>query len=286
MPSQWPRFEHPLSRLDSGEPEPYVAAFLDRATGARPRTEVKVLDVGCGRGDRVAWLLGQGWDAYGADVQYVEPGARFLAERGFGEDRLRTIENYRLPFDDLAPFDIVLSYQVIEHIPDIDAFLDGILRIGRPGTLGLHACPGAWRPIEPHMHAPIVHWLPKGRPRRAAIRLALRAGLTIDHFADRPLDERAEIFAHFSETETYYRTPRALGEAFARTGQRARFTEAAAAKLQRRLSLPRPVALALGAVYERGWACYVLTNQTAAAESSDVRGRGLSVPERRRARGR
>jgi SAM-dependent methyltransferase len=286
MPSQWPRFKTPLSSLDSGEPEAYVAAFLDRAAGGRARSEVKVLDVGCGRGDRVAWLLGQGWDAYGADVQYVEPGARFLAERGYGEDRLRSIDGYRLPFEDVAPFDVVLSYQVLEHIPDIDAFLDGIRSIGRPGTVGLHACPGAWRPIEPHMHAPVVHWLPKGRFRRAAIRVALRLGMTIDHFEDRPLDERAEIFAHFSETETFYRSPRALGEAFVRAGHRARFTEAAAQKLQQRLSLPRPVALALGAVYERGWACYILTEQTATAEPSNGAGRPLRALERRRAVGR
>jgi SAM-dependent methyltransferase len=276
-----------LGSFEIGRPEPFIVAFLESASRGHPRSSIKVLDVGCGRGDRVAWLLAQGWDAYGADVQYVTQGAEFLEASGYGPNRLRTIDDYRLPFDDVAPFDIVLSYQVLEHVPDINAFVEGIREIGRPGTRGLHACPAAWRPVEPHMHAPFVHWFPKGRSRKFAIKSALKLGVGIDHFADLPLDERVEIFNEFSTMETFYRTPRALSQAFAGADQKSRLSAAAADKLNAQYRLPRPVALLSGAVYERLWACYVLTLQTV----SDVNPRGGAASYKsrmadRRARGR
>jgi SAM-dependent methyltransferase len=270
MLSEWPRFEESLTTAESGRPEPYIAAFLERATSTLgiPRAEVKVLDVGCGRGDRVAWLLQEGWDAYGADVgqAYLEQGLGYLAKSGFGNDRLRLIEDYRLPFAREAPFDVILSYQVLEHVPDIAAFAQGIAVVGRIGTQGLHVCPGRLRPIEPHMKAPFVHWFPKGPSRRLAIRAALVLGLTNDHFADRTLDERTELFNRFSEDETFYRTFRDLSSAFAQSGQRATVDSATADKLRMRFRrVPAGFATRLGRIYGTMWACYMETEQMSVA---------------------
>lgn len=265
--STWPRFTKPLASAESGQPEPYVSQFLDEVTAeiGRKRSLIRVLDVGCGRGDRVAWLLSEGWDAYGADVQYVEQGCRWLDDEGYGPRRLRLIDDYRLPFDDIAPFDIILSYQVLEHIPDIDAFTAGIAAVSRQGTIGLHACPAAWRPVEPHMHAPLVHWVPKGPLRKHAIKTALRLGWTNDHFADLSLDERTEHYNHFSETETFYRSRRTLREAFARRDQRAEFDEVTTAKLRVRLPsldrIPPHLVVPLAKVYGTFGSCYVKTTQ-------------------------
>jgi SAM-dependent methyltransferase len=262
--SRWPRFTQPLEDLRSGRPEPYIEEFLVSAATLleKERKDLKVLDVGCGRGDRVAWLLAEGWNAYGADVEYVQQGERWLDNEGFGAGRLRVINNYRLPFE--QPFDIVLSYQVLEHVPDLDLFLAGIVDISRKGTLGLHICPGAWRPIEPHMKTPIAHWFPKGPSRRAAIRTAVTLGLANGHFAGLPTRERARLYADFSEQETFWRRPAAMQRAFRRHNIQAEFNRTAAEKLSHKLSrLPGPVLWPISLVYGSMWACYVKTTQLA-----------------------
>lgn len=279
MSSRWVRFNEPLSSMRARGPEPFVQSFLEevRADLGRDRGEVSVLDVGCGRGDVVAWLLSEGWDAYGADVEYVEQGSRFIEEQGYGAHRLRLIEDYHLPFE--GPFDIVLSNQVLEHIPDIDAFVAGIAKVSRPGTAGLHVCPGAWRPIEPHMKTPLAHYVPKPY-RRPAIRAALRLGLANDHFADQPDDERAEIYTEFSRTETFYRSHRALKEAFARHDHEAEAAEAE--KLDGRLPLSSLVA----PVYGTFWACYLTTSYNPSEYDPVGCEKVLTRAERRRAAGR
>lgn len=260
--SHWVRFTEPLTTADTGEPEPFIRQWLDRHTQrlGGDRGNVKVLDVGCGRGDRVAWLLEQGWDAYGADVEYVEQGDRWLEEQGHGAGRLRVIDNYRLPFADEAPFDLVLSYQVMEHIPHFDHFVAGITDIGRTGTRGLHVCPGAWMPVETHMQLPLVHWLPKGKARAAAIRAELAVGLGRPHFAELPTEERARRFAAFSSSEVFYRPPRVQVASFEWAGHKARFGSVVGEKL-RTNGIPTPAARLLGPVYGRLRGCYIETEQ-------------------------
>ena len=60
------------------------------------------------------------------------------------------------------------------------------------------------------MRAPVVHWVPKGPWRRRAIKLALRTGRAADYFTDHSLEERTEIFTRYSESETFYRSPREI----------------------------------------------------------------------------
>lgn len=95
----------------------------------------RVLDLGCGSGygtHRISKLAEQ---AYGVDVaddaiayataRYVNPNLRFL--------RIET--GHPLPFED-AFFDVILSFQVIEHVDDDDAYLREASRLLKPdGTL-------------------------------------------------------------------------------------------------------------------------------------------------------
>jgi SAM-dependent methyltransferase len=211
--------------------------------------------------------LEQGWDAYGADVEYAEQGNAWLTAQGYGERRLRTIVDDLLPFDDVSPFDILLSYQVLEHVPNLSVFIAGLTRIGREGTVALHVCPGAWHPLETHMQLPLVHWLPKGPLRRHAIKWMLRAGLGRNYFNDLPLDERAQRFARFSEEEVFYRPLRVQLAAFERAGHQA--FAVAATKLRAMSSrLPEAVAAPLGSAYGRLRGCYIETRQVASAAPS------------------
>lgn len=167
-----------------------------------------MLDVGCGRGDTVAWLLEHGWDAYGIDVScaYLKRGQRYLDETGADPSRLRSLgEDLIYPFSD-AYFDIVLSDQVVEHVSNLDAFAQEVARVTVHDGMGLHIFPAKWRPIEVHMMTPFAHWLPHGAARRLAVSSALRLRLAAPYFGELPLRDRVDIFARFSENETFYRS--------------------------------------------------------------------------------
>ena len=180
-------------------PPQYIRRFLDRAAsdrGIESLSGARVLDVGCGRGDTVAWLLENGWDAYGVDVSssYVAHGQTYL--KGIGEDpgRLRLItEDLTYPFDD-SYFDFVISDQVFEHVSNLDSLAREVARVSKSGARGLHIYPAKWRPIEVHMFTPFIHWLPKGPVRRAGLAGTLSLGLGARYFKDFPLREQGRYF--------------------------------------------------------------------------------------------
>jgi len=65
----------------------------------------------------------------------------------------------RLPFAD-SEFDLVFSNSVIEHVgglEDQESFASEMLRCGRAVYL---QTPYKWFPVEPHLIAPFLHWLP------------------------------------------------------------------------------------------------------------------------------
>jgi SAM-dependent methyltransferase len=193
------------------EPPQYIQRFLNKSLEAMGRVSplgVRLLDVGCGRGDTVAWLLSRGWNAHGVDIcpDYLEHGRQYLDRIGADRGRLQVLDNdFRYPFPD-SSFDLVLSDQVIEHVSDLDSFGREIARVSAVGATGLHIYPAKWRPIEVHMATPLVHWLPKGPLRRNGIASLIRLGLAAPYFEGLSHRERVKIFVLFSETETFYRS--------------------------------------------------------------------------------
>ncbi|MBV5245382.1 methyltransferase domain-containing protein [Mycolicibacterium sp. PAM1] len=223
------------------KPAPSVVSWLSRVTDGRDRSSLRVLDLGCGKGGTVAWLLEQGFDAYGMDVraEYVDNGRAYL-----GADRLAVLDRGSYPYPD-DHFDIVISNQVFEHVADLGELAREVARTTKPGGLGLHIFPARWVFTEPHMHTPIVHWLPKGGIRRLGIKLALGAGWAAPYFVERTLDERTEIFSQYSDNETFYRAPRLIRRVLEAAGLSVDFTEASRdrllSKLGTRRRLPGPV---------------------------------------------
>ncbi len=244
-----------LRPLDEGFREPSVpvqrfVAHARLALGRKP-SAVRVLDVGCGRGDTVAWLCEQGYDAYGVDVRadYLDMGRGFLDRAGHGGGRLREIVDDRYPFDD-GSFDVVLSDQVVEHVADLDGFAREVARVGAPGSTGLHVFPARWRPVEVHMKVPLVHWLPKGRARRVALHAVLGLGVGASYFDDLVLADRVEVFALYADTETFYRPLSTIAAAFARRGMQVDVTRPSQERVASRLpAIPEAMRPAAGLVY-------------------------------------
>jgi SAM-dependent methyltransferase len=103
-----------------------VAALIARVV--RPRPNSQILEVGCGTGHNFPML-----DMFGSvEAIEVDEAARQMAERRLG----RPVGSAPLPDLDGVPdarFDLIGSFDVIEHIEDDKAALAGIARCLRPG---------------------------------------------------------------------------------------------------------------------------------------------------------
>jgi SAM-dependent methyltransferase len=247
-------------------PQEYVRRYLARqlaerrGNGKTPR----IIDIGCGRGDTVAWLRAEGWDAYGIDIspEYIERGREYLARNGDDPARLRVMnEDFTYPFPDNM-FDVVLSDQVIEHVADLEAFASEVARISAPGASGLHIWDAKWRPIESHLRSPLVHWLPKGRLRRAGVTASLRFGLAAPYFTQFPFRDRVEIFHRFSEEETFYRSLRSSIATMQRHGLQCDARFAAQDKIGLRLkTAPKSALPLLGWLYRHMFSVVLQTHR-------------------------
>lgn len=102
-----------------------------------------VLDLGCGTGYGTMLLADRARSVVGVDVstQAVQlataaagdrPGARF--------EVIAPLEERRLPFPDDS-FDVVTSFQVMEHVADVALYVDEVARVLRPGGTFLCVTP-------------------------------------------------------------------------------------------------------------------------------------------------
>lgn len=98
---------------------------------------VRVLDVGCGFGESLAYHTARGCDVYGveadANIRRVADKFGYRVHVGLFDDRL-----YQEGF-----FDYVTMDQVIEHVTDPVATLKGVCRILKPGGRAVLGTPNA-----------------------------------------------------------------------------------------------------------------------------------------------
>jgi ubiquinone/menaquinone biosynthesis C-methylase UbiE len=121
---RYPALRRLLARLD---------AHLDAADGAR------VLDLGCGRGERSVDLLRRGATVDGIDISsvYTAQAEATAHEAGFDADRFTFVagDAHCLPYDD-ATFDLVVGDGILHHL-DLDVALGEIHRVLKPGGRAL-----------------------------------------------------------------------------------------------------------------------------------------------------
>jgi SAM-dependent methyltransferase len=105
------------------------------ARALRGRRRGTALDVGAAGGGNTRVLQAAGWRA--AALEYGEEGARVCAERGIPVLRG---DATRLPLAGES-LDLVVAYDVLEHIEDDAAAAKGVFDLLRPGGLFLVAVP-------------------------------------------------------------------------------------------------------------------------------------------------
>lgn len=138
-----------------------------------PLENARILVDGCGIGTYVAQLRAFSPNVYGLDIdaERVETGARTLP------GLLQVADAERLPYADEA-FDVILSHEVIEHVPDDRAAAEEMARVLRPGGRIVLFCPNRWYPFETHGfywrgryrfgNIPLINYLPRRWRNRLA----------------------------------------------------------------------------------------------------------------------
>ena len=162
---------------------------LDPATPA-PLTGLRLLDIGCGGG-----LVSEPMARLGATVTGIDAAERNIktamthaAEQGVGIDYRATTAEALLD-SGVTAFDAVLNLEVVEHVADVDLFLETTARLVRPGGIMVMATIN--RTLKPLATAKIaaeyvLRWLPAGthdpakfvKPEEAR-RALERAGLEV-----------------------------------------------------------------------------------------------------------
>lgn len=138
-----PTGERMIIESYQSSPEDYAIYLMHVATYrfAEQHTRGKrVLDFGCGSGYGAALIAESAASVVGVDV---EEEAVAYARSHFSRDKLsyhRVSPDGSLPFAD-GSFDTVLSFQVLEHIPEPTAYLASIRRVLTPNGILVLATP-------------------------------------------------------------------------------------------------------------------------------------------------
>jgi SAM-dependent methyltransferase len=197
----------------------------------------RVLDVGCGRGDLVMRLRQSGVRAFGLEVEprYVKSG-RILGELYSDEFPIIGLAegDGRFPYPD-DYFDWVVSFQVLEHVRDLEPVAREMSRVLRPGGATVHILPAKYRVVEPHYSLPFVHWLPKSPVREKFISMLMRLGVRPAVLQDHDHATRTASIYRYSNEETYYRTPATIARYFRSNGLKMDGRPATKALLKSRL---------------------------------------------------
>jgi ubiquinone/menaquinone biosynthesis C-methylase UbiE len=111
-----------------------------------------ILDFGCGKGHTVNFLRNQGYTAFGVDIGHEEDWQQYPDPSFFA---LLDMSDYHIPFTDNT-FDLILSWQVFEHVQNYDQVLGELYRVLKPSGMCLHIFPSRWRLLEAHVFVPFA----------------------------------------------------------------------------------------------------------------------------------
>lgn len=237
--------------------------------------DLTVLDWGCGRGSDVAHLRKLGIKAYGAEISraVIDRGKGLFD--GLGLEHAEIVKQIRPDNTTDYPssfFDVLISYQVLEHVEDLESAVREMSRIMKPGGTGIHLYPAHHCVVEGHLKMPIVHWLPKGAARHTAIRFFTSLGIEPrwSQLSDLPAREKADRYFEYSVHETFYRSPKEVMDTFGKAGFYSSFESHKHVRVVRshlNQLLPAPL---LGWLLTNFYGCVLVTRKSTAYVEHDA----------------
>ena len=137
--------------------------FLEKINLIKP--EDKILEIGCGIGSIVNELHHRGFDITGTDISNE---AIAYGLNKFGDIKLQVQPAENLPYENDS-FDVVLSFDLFEHIAQIEKHVSEVTRVLRKGGYYLFQTPNKysnvifetwyhksfnWKITHPSLHSP------------------------------------------------------------------------------------------------------------------------------------
>ena len=206
---------HELGPARMGYLRDEIVRHFGRPAGAeRPLSGLSIIDIGCGGG-----LVSEPLTRMGANVTGIDPGSDTIAAARAHAVSQELVIDYRVArIEEIAArgetFDVVTCLEVVEHIPDVAAFLASCAKVVRPG--GLLIASTINRTVASYALAIVaaeyvLGWLPRGthdwnrfvRPEEMSIYLA-RAGLEAPRFTGLALDPIRDRWSLSSDTAVNY----------------------------------------------------------------------------------
>lgn len=145
---QWLTYSHPLARLFTRWLGPLGvhtrirnAQVLRVIKGLSLPYRARVLDAGCGHAYASFWLARYhpDWEIWGIDINSEVIGGNQRTASALGLRNLHFLEGDITNLDVSAPFDLVFSIDVLEHLADdVGALLNWRQAMSRAGWLVLH----------------------------------------------------------------------------------------------------------------------------------------------------
>ena len=131
--------------IDAAEPPPRHLGNLDANLRFLEQTGVltpsaEILEIGSGTGALLHELRQRNLRAQGVELReaFIEQ-----ARDWYGNIPISRVSGLALPFRDRS-FDVVMSFDVFEHIPDSDAHLREVVRVLKPGGSYVLQTPNRW----------------------------------------------------------------------------------------------------------------------------------------------
>jgi SAM-dependent methyltransferase len=149
---------------------PYYSFVLEKLTECfKDRKSVRVLDYGCGDGRLVGFLMDNGYDAYGVDVDtFFDDFYSHTDQTLLTQKRISVIDKDGSGDFSGRTFDFIISHMVIEHIDDKVRHFKAMSRYMNHESIVLLLYPVFESIREGHVRQFFIHWIPKGTLRRAA----------------------------------------------------------------------------------------------------------------------
>ncbi|MEL6919460.1 MAG: bifunctional 2-polyprenyl-6-hydroxyphenol methylase/3-demethylubiquinol 3-O-methyltransferase UbiG [Pseudomonadota bacterium] len=145
--------------------ETVLAHFGLEAKADKPFSGLRFLDIGCGGGLLSEPMARLGADVLGADASEtnIEVAKIHMAQSGLDIDyRATTSEALQAAGEQ---FDVVLNMEVVEHVADVDLFINSCAAMVKPDGLmfiaTINRTPKA-RFLALFMAETVLRWLPKG----------------------------------------------------------------------------------------------------------------------------
>jgi SAM-dependent methyltransferase len=191
---------------------PYFSFVLEKIARNFPeKKNIRVLDYGCGNGELVRFLMQNGYDAYGVDVDtFFDDFYSYTDKDLLAEKRISVIDiDGNGPMSDQT-FDFIISNMVIEHVADKKRHFAAMSRYMNASSVALLLYPLYESVREGHIRQFFIHWIPKGRLRVAAAYVQKFLGIPKDFGGTENIHEFVKEKVGIVDTSCFYETNRAI----------------------------------------------------------------------------